>query len=328
MRVNCPNCATVYNLPDDAAREGAKLRCSVCKHVFLLSGEALERPSLRPDPEQPDSDLDALLNAAEGEREDPMLAGASAPEEQSEPFFPDLDAVSDNLILSDNAGESASEEEILGLDEGEDLSFDLDSTARKPRNKKRSKGARGSRKSSPVLIVLLLLVGAGVAAYMFWDKIQEQFPFLSGEDPPEETPPPEEHPPGLPYDFSFSENLNHMFMDNSKVGRIFVIQGMVVNDYDTPKELIKLEAQLLDAQGGILASKTQIIGTTLSHYQLETFSEEELEAAINNEVAVLLSNTNVPPGGEVPFVIVFYNPPEDLVNEFVLRVVEAKDPPL
>ena len=37
MIVTCPNCSTKFNLPETQAAPGAKLRCSVCKHVFQLS---------------------------------------------------------------------------------------------------------------------------------------------------------------------------------------------------------------------------------------------------------------------------------------------------
>ena len=34
MEVRCPNCSSRFNLPDQLARPGVKLRCSVCKTVF------------------------------------------------------------------------------------------------------------------------------------------------------------------------------------------------------------------------------------------------------------------------------------------------------
>ena len=57
MNVTCPQCKTVYRLPDDKAKAGAKLRCSVCRHVFALPvaepveealslGEEQEKPEL------------------------------------------------------------------------------------------------------------------------------------------------------------------------------------------------------------------------------------------------------------------------------------------
>ena len=39
MNVTCPQCRTVYRLPDEKAKAGVKLRCSVCRHVFALPAE-------------------------------------------------------------------------------------------------------------------------------------------------------------------------------------------------------------------------------------------------------------------------------------------------
>ena len=38
----------------------------------------------------------------------------------------------------------------------------------------------------------------------------------------------------------------------------------------------------------------------------------------------MTNNTNVLPKGEVPFMVVFYNPPPD-VAEFGVKIVDAKD---
>jgi len=59
---------------------------------------------------------------------------------------------------------------------------------------------------------------------------------------------------------------------------------------------------------------------------LQVLGEQELETALNNKIEILTNNTNVPPGGEVPFMVVFYNPPAS-VAEFGVKVVEARTPP-
>ena len=45
---------------------------------------------------------------------------------------------------------------------------------------------------------------------------------------------------------------------------------------------------------------------------------------LNNKVELLANNTNIPPGGEVPFMILFYDPPEN-VAEFGVKIVDVKD---
>ena len=49
-----------------------------------------------------------------------------------------------------------------------------------------------------------------------------------------------------------------------------------------------------------------------------------MESFLNNKVEILTNNTNVPRGGEVPFMVLFYAPPEG-VAEFGVRIVDARD---
>lgn len=39
MEVKCPHCTSRFNLPDNLAKPGVKLRCSVCKAVFPFAPE-------------------------------------------------------------------------------------------------------------------------------------------------------------------------------------------------------------------------------------------------------------------------------------------------
>lgn len=39
MEVKCPHCTSRFNLPDNLAKPGVKLRCSVCKTVFPFAPE-------------------------------------------------------------------------------------------------------------------------------------------------------------------------------------------------------------------------------------------------------------------------------------------------
>ena len=324
MRVTCPNCATVYNLPDQNMREGAKLRCTVCKHVFPLLENGVS--DLGQSHRSLNQDFDQQAEASRGDFGKPV---PRAPDGDMGSLFDELQGVSDEVSLSrEERRPPPPDAEFLALGDGEDLSFNLDASRRKKGRGSRRGAEPASRKSSLPIFFVLFLVVAGTVGYLYWDKIEPHLSFLrdhAGEEQGDGAAAQLQE--ALPYNFSFTPEPEHFYMDNTKAGRIFVIQGSVVNDYDAPKELIKVEAQLLDAAGEVLDSKAQLIGNTVSHYQLEVLSQEELEAAVNYEVGVLMSNTNVPPGGSVPFVIVFYNPPEDRISEYVLEVVEAKDPP-
>ncbi len=366
MRVTCPNCATVYNLPDEHVRPGAKLKCTECAHTFPLVQEdeagqvaGVNAEELLSDTGQGDDFLqehDPLLD--ETQVQDDSIESLLGHEDSQDPDFgletPSaslesmggdeyamvdelVGAKSDQVSLSGQKEEPASDKEILGLGDHDELSFNLDEGKKKKKGKKARAGKekgkgkgkdKAKKKSSPGLILLALLVVVGAGAYMYWDKLEELYHSMTQAEE-EEADPQAEEPDYLELaeHFSYAPGTPvHQFLDNDKIGRILVIQGLVVNNYGVPKELIRVEAQLLDELGQVLESKTQLIGNTVSHYQLQLLSQEELENAVNLEVGILRNNTNIAPGDEVPFVFIFYNP-SDQVQEYVLRVVEAKDPP-
>lgn len=228
MEVRCPNCSSRFNLPDQLARPGVKLRCSVCKTVFAY------------DP--------AEQLAAQGP-------------------LPDMPV------------------------------------------KKRS------RLGKLLGLLLLILVCAGGAYWYFKHS-------ATGESSP-----PTEQELAKKVEMLTMRNVRQYYVDNEKVGKVFVIEGKVVNEFPEPKELVIVEAAIYDKDKKTLATKKQLGGVQLSLFQLQVLSEKEMESFLNNKVEILTNNTNVPRGGEVPFMVLFYAPPEG-VAEFGVRIVDVKDMPV
>lgn len=237
MEVKCPQCSSRFNLPDAAARPGAKLRCAVCKTVFSLPSAGAPAP------------------------------GAEPPKAQKSPAEAPLPE--------------------LGRKRG------------------------GRRKLWMALLLLLLLGAAGAGGYYYYF-------FLHRETPPSEADIAKK------VELLTMRNVRQYNVLNEKVGKVFVIEGRVVNEFPEPKELIALEGAIYDKEKKPLAVKKQLAGTQLSLFQLQVLSEKEMEAFLNNKVEILTNNTNVPPGGEVPFMILFYDPPDD-VAEFGVKIVDVKD---
>ncbi|WP_308620444.1 zinc-ribbon and DUF3426 domain-containing protein [uncultured Desulfovibrio sp.] len=235
MEVKCPQCASRFNLPDAAARPGAKLRCAVCKTVFALP-------------------------APGGAGAPPAAPRAARKEPRKEPL-PEL------------------------------------------RHK------RGGRRLWLAVLLLLLLAGAGAGGYLY---------FFRGETPPSEADIAKK------VELLTMRNVRQYNVLNEKVGKVFVIEGRVVNEFPEPKELIALEGAIYDKDKKPLAVKKQLAGTQLSLFQLQVLSEKEMESFLNNKVEILTNNTNVLPGAEVPFMILFYDPPDD-VAEFGVKIVDVKN---
>lgn len=251
MIVTCPNCSTRFNLPDEQTKPGAKLRCSVCKHIFAL----------------PASDEDDSLDLA-------SLSGSSS------------------------------------------MSLDFESAGEQAKPKKSKK-----RKILAIfLAVLLMLGGAGAGVwYLAPDLITAYIPGLKAE------PVPDVPAQDLISRIALSD-VRQYPVNNEKTGPVTVIEGKVVNGFGDPRELIRVEAALYDKDGRVLISKQQLAGNAVSLFQLQVLGEQELEQALANKLGVLTYNTNVVPGGEVPFMIVFYKPPENAA-EYGVKVVDARIAP-
>lgn len=121
------------------------------------------------------------------------------------------------------------------------------------------------------------------------------------------------------------EDIRQYVVQNEKLGNIVVIQGLAVNGFSTPKELIAVEVKLYDQANNVLASKTQVAGAKLDFFQLQILSEAEITDVLNNKVNILTNNTNVVHGGKVPFVVFFAKVPETFY-EFEVRPISASDP--
>ncbi|MDR2745319.1 MAG: zinc-ribbon domain-containing protein [Desulfovibrio sp.] len=226
MEIQCPKCASRFNLPESLARDGAKLRCSVCKTVFPYSA-----------------------------------SGAKAIEQPPEP-------------------------------------------AKKDAGKTKS-----ARKTALAALLLALCLAGGLLGY-FW----------YGRQTP--APPPEDVAQKVAR--LTMRNVRQYYVDNEKIGRVMVIEGQVVNEFPRPKALIAVEAAIYDKDKKTLSVKKQMAGTQLSLFQLQVLSEKEMESFLNNKIEILSNNINVPQGGEVPFMVLFYAPPPG-VAEFGVRIVDVQD---
>lgn len=171
------------------------------------------------------------------------------------------------------------------------------------------------RKSKLKLWLIMALLAALIAGGGTW--------YWMLEDKPAEVSEPEA---AKKVEMLTMRNVRQYNVLNEKAGKVFVIEGRVVNEFPEPKELIELEGALYDKDKKPLAMKRQLAGTQLSLFQLQVLGEKEMESFLNNKVELLANNTNVPPGGEVPFMILFYGPPDN-VAEFGVKIVDVKDSP-
>ncbi|WP_446423858.1 DUF3426 domain-containing protein [Mailhella sp.] len=313
MNVTCPQCRTVYRLPDDKAKAGAKLRCSVCRHVFSLpEEERIPQEEVLSFGSGP-----ASVEAPKRADDDLQLSGLSEPSARRE----------EGLSL----GEAPRRDLDMALDDTvrgvlDDASFDdslsISAPAENGRLEEFEEKKRGRLDGAFSLLLCIGLVFGGIWAWKhttYLDGLKALImPYIS----PEDSAPAE--PSALLEKLEIRDWRQYQ-VKNEKLGALIVIEGKVKNNFTAPRELIRLEAQLFDAQGTVLASKQQLAGASLSAFQLQLLDKEELEKALNSKLDIIASNIDVLPGGEVPFMVVFTDIPAG-ASDFKLRIIEASVP--
>ncbi len=183
-----------------------------------------------------------------------------------------------------------------------DMDFNLDMP---PKNK------GGFKKFLVFLLIVLFLGGAGAGGW--WWYTHKLYP---------PAPVPEEQARKVAK--LSMRDVRQYYVENDKAGKIFVIEGKVVNGFDSPKDLIELEASIYGKDKKTLQSKRVLAGTTLSFFQLKVMGQKELDTLLSNKIEILANNTNVASGASVPFMAVFYAS-TDNVAEFGVRIVDVQE---
>ncbi|MBF0482124.1 MAG: zinc-ribbon domain-containing protein [Desulfovibrionaceae bacterium] len=342
----CSRCRHVFHVdkPEPAPETPAE----------TLAETPLEAPAETPEagPETGDQDLDDLFGDAGQEASEPAgspdspqaQGGPQTQTEDLDDLFGAPDADADKPAAS---GENDGIEDLFGdAAAAEGAARENTSIAFETEKKGLGKGGLGlgelaksfaSGKGKPKIVLpaqtkLIALIAAAVIALagigagtLYLLKIG---PFARTQPAQTAAPAPPPAEEKKPEDASKNlalTGVRQYMVDNAKAGNIFVIEGKVKNNFTTAKEYIKIEASLFDEKGVSLATKQIVAGNTVSYFQLQSLGVEELEAALNSQVGILTNNVNVRPGGDVPFMVVFYNPPESL-QEFGVKVIDSKDP--
>ena len=309
MNVTCPQCNTVYRLPDDKAKAGAKLRCSVCRHVFALSVDEPvdEALSLGDEQEKPKLSHGLEMNGLESTVPHAPLSDGLSLEGEKPAGGLDIDTTP-----SETKEEAGEQEEEVGVESS------LDMPEQKP---SRFEGMFG-------LLLCIAIIGGGVWAWQntnYLDGIKALFMQKDAVQVTQVAATEDSSPEATAISKLELLDVTQYQVKNEKIGRLVVIEGKVRNNFSDARELISLEAELHDKDGKVLATRRQIAGVSLSPFQLEVLDKSELENTLNRKLDIITSNINVMPGAEVPFTVVFCDIPAG-ASDYKVRIVDASVP--
>ncbi|MFZ5584904.1 MAG: DUF3426 domain-containing protein [Thermodesulfobacteriota bacterium] len=310
MIVQCDNCETSFKLEDaKVPPDGAWVRCGKCQEVFHVDSPAPARPA----------------------------AAAPAAPRAPEPDFFEL---SEGPAQAARAAESAE----FGL-EMDDMMAGRD----------RAKGGRGLKIVFWLLVLPLLLALLAVGGLFALDRFQvmpqvvdpfRNLPGLNlilGKPAPAATAPAaggvaapaapqaEAKPPAKPADTGEYRGLKlsqvrGYFRMNQKSGKLFVIQGMVLNDEGQARAAVMVRGRLNDTQGKTAQQAVIYAGKAFTSEQLQELPFEDIKAGLAKPEGDDGRKAVITAGGNLPFMIVFADLPSNLA-EFTAEVVGSEPAP-
>lgn len=330
MIVQCEKCDSRFNLDEALIKEeGSKVRCSQCRHVFVVRppqeepSEPESPPTLEDAPEETvvldappspgagvpadeDLEIDAEMEERWTDLEPPEGTEAISPED-----LPDLEEAPPDL---EDAFERASEieERVTREDtEGKEQEGEAGEKAEVPVR------ARRGRRSLliPLVVGGLLLIGVLVAAVVLAPgMIPDSLSFLK------QTEEPASVDPGVKR-LSFAD-VKGRFVQTEDGKQRFVVQGSIVNNYPGPRSFIRVKASILDEKGGSLRSREAYAGNPFSQGELKGRPLTFLEKTMKRRAGKEKQNVSIPTGSQVPFMVVFQDLPEN-ISEFTVEAVAS-----
>jgi predicted Zn finger-like uncharacterized protein len=116
------------------------------------------------------------------------------------------------------------------------------------------------------------------------------------------------------------------FFESDALERLFVISGLVQNDYPHPVRFIRLEGMLhTDTEQGV-GRVTAFAGNPITEKEIQFLSLQEIEGLMNNRYGKERSNEFVAAGDSIPFSLVFSDFPESL-SEYTVKAVSSEPIP-
>lgn len=285
MIVECEKCGSTFNLDDTLIQEnGSKVRCSVCSHTFTVL------------PSHKDDEIEPLLEETAPVDSPPVT------EEDTKPEPDDIfDKAFEDALQEDIEGEAVEEEEPEPQIEN-----------KPPASKKEKKGT-GSLLI--FLIILLILISGAISVYLFAPGLLPDS--LSGISPPDESATADTGNRRLDIG-----DLNSNFIPTDKIGQAYIIKGKIINNYPTSRSYILIKGSIEDENKKTVDQKLVYAGNIFTENELKGMTKEEIEKRMTNKTGKNNSNLNVEPQSSIPFMIVFYDLPDN-ISEFLVETISS-----
>ena len=170
--------------------------------------------------------------------------------------------------------------------------------------------------SPPILILLILavIVAAAYGGYKLLTSMGIAIPFISQPEPSKVSDPGNLN--------IKAADISSKFIDNTKIGKLFVITGKVKNEYPAARGAIQIAGKIYTKDKALAKTETVFCGNILSDADLAGADAATLRQRLQNKSGDNHANQKVLPGTSIPFMIVFSNLPANM-EEFTTEVVSS-----
>ncbi|MCF8043149.1 MAG: zinc-ribbon domain-containing protein [Desulfarculaceae bacterium] len=319
MKVHCQTCGTDFRLDDSLVPpEGAWVRCSQCGDVFQVAPEVQEATDpLEIAPQEPEQVAPEAPEARPEPTADPQ--GEPAPDPEAGFWAEEVTASSLDLSQVDRAEqERASKRADFGLEQRPEIA------ERPPRG--------------PLFKVVFWLIGILLlAAITALGSVLVMSRLGVGHDVVERAA----RLPGMAPLMGRSSKGGSQATDTAAVrmslvevksfnrinetsGRIFVIQGKVVNHHPRPRSSVLVQGTLHDATGKTVRQASSYAGSAFTPEELRFLSLGAIERRLSSPLSLDGKPYVVAPGEPLPFMMVLTNVPDQPL-EYTAAVI-GSDP--
>lgn len=119
-------------------------------------------------------------------------------------------------------------------------------------------------------------------------------------------------------------DLKGYYVQLEKEGLVFVIEGNAKNSFEKPRSFARFKGNLYDGSGKLIMTQEAYGGNIFSRDDLESYTRDRVMKEMDYKVGKGLANSNIQPGKEVRFMIVFYDAPGNLA-EFDVETLGSED---
>lgn len=332
MIIECEECRAKFRLDEGLLREeGSRVRCSRCNRVFLAYP-----PGMAPDEGEPELLLAEELEETAALDSPPTLSPAEV-ETAEEVMQADFDKAFEEAVDTRtmrvvpkgrktggreraparksppraDGEESKAETQPVGEGIGE-VEEMVEVEAMGPPGRKKARRVR----LFPIILGVVILLLAGAAAVFLYapQYIPDSLSFMK--------PSRQEQIKDLGVRRLSFKAVSGSFVESPKAGQLFVVKGMVSNDYPKSRSYVLVKGSVLDDKGKVVKTKLAYAGNLLTEKQLKEMSSEEINEALKDRLGKGKINVNIQPQAAVPFMIVFEGLPDNL-SEFTVEAVSS-----